>query len=126
MLGVRGVCEQMEKTANAGSKVMITVVCEFANYLTVGDLKQLLDLHAHLRSQTVGVMPILVLTVTVGPEYHTHMKAVIAKLFEVPNLGNNARSAYTVTPRAFGQYWHQRALVALLKAAWQPDRFGLM
>ena len=101
MLGVRGVCEQMEKTASAGSPDMITVVGEFGNYLTIDDLKQLLDLHARLRSQAVGVTPILVLTVVVGPTFQAHVKQVMAELLEVPNLGNSAQFACTVAPRAF-------------------------
>jgi len=90
----------MEKIASAGSRDVIIVSGEFGD-LTVDDLKQLLDLHAHLRSQAVGVLPILVLTVVVGLEFQTHVKQVMAELFGVPNLGNSAQFTCTVAPGAF-------------------------
>ena len=93
-------CELMEKIASAGSRDVINVNGEFGD-LTVDDLKQLLDLHARLRSQAVGVLPILVLTVVVGLEFQTHVKQVMAELFGVPNLGNSAQFTCTVAPGAF-------------------------
>ena len=100
MPGGRGLYELMEKTARAGSRDVIMVTGEFGDS-TVDDLKQLLDLHGRLRSQAVGVMPLLVLTVVVGPEFHTHVKEVMAELLGAPNLGKSAQFACTVAPGAF-------------------------